>query len=173
VSGVDGGRLGNKVWEYAAVWALSRHLGRPGFVPQTLLTSLNKIFANLTLRAIEDIGHCGVQLGEPVKKWRLLALDKLKHRFRGRSLLLQPYILLPHPVRLFRGSLHEEFWIRPDLQREVDATIEAVGGRGRVLVGVHVRRTDFAQFLPKYFNTGLLADGAFYKVKISKFLLHP
>jgi len=161
---LDGGRLGNKIWEYAAVWSLARLLGRPGYVPQSILTSLSKVFANLSVPAIEEIEHCGVHLGEPVEKWNLRPLDKVADRFRGRHLLLQKWILLPEPVLLFRRLLHKEFHFLLDIQRQVEETIEDVGGRGKVLVGIHVRRTDFAKFLPRVYHTKLVGD-EYFKVR--------
>ena len=161
VAALDGGRLGNKIWEYAAVWGLARLLGRPGYVPSSLLTSLSKVFANLSLPAVEEIQHCGVRLGEPVSKWDLRPIEDVADKFRGKNLLLEKWILLPEPVLLFKRQLRKEFRFQPAIVQQVEETIKKWHGQGKVLVGVHVRRTDFAQFLPKYFNASLVGEEYF------------
>lgn len=161
VTVVDGGRLGNKIWEYAAVWGMARLLGRPGYVPRSLLASLGKVFANLSLPAIEEIQHCGVRLGKQASKWDLRPIQDVADKFRGKNLLLEQWILLPEPVLLFKRQIRKEFRFLPAIVRQVKDTIKKAHGQGKVLVGVHVRRTDFAQFLPKYFNTSLVGEEYF------------
>jgi hypothetical protein len=153
------------VWEYAAVWGLSKMLGRPGYVPLSMLTSLGELFLNLSLPALEDIAHCELDLGSPVNRWSLRPIDTIAEKYKEKHILLQPYSLLPEPVIRFKSSIHEEFKMRPGVMREVQSTLKKLNAEGKVLIGVHVRRTDFAQFLPKYFNTSLVGE-QYFKVRL-------
>ncbi|XP_059490857.1 galactoside 2-alpha-L-fucosyltransferase SEC1-like [Neocloeon triangulifer] len=158
-----GGRLGNKIWEYAAVWCLSRLMGRPGFVPISLLSTLSTVFNDLSLPAIEEIEHCGLELDrKPVTLQQLMPLTELIHRYRGRNLLLPKYIVFLEPIFLYRDLLRDELSFKTEILRQVQETIDQVGGSRKTLVGVHVRRTDFKEFLPRAFNSSL-ADEDYYK----------
>ncbi|CAB3367799.1 Hypothetical predicted protein [Cloeon dipterum] len=162
VTVLDSGRTGNKIWEYAAVWTISRLMGRPGFVPDTLKSNLSLVFSNLSLPVLEQVSHCDLPLEKTVTLQELLPLTELFHRFRGQNLLLPKYIVFLEPVFLYKDLLRQEFTFRPEIQQQVQDTIMEAGGQGKVVVGVHVRRTDFKQFLPKVFNSTLV-DGTYYK----------
>jgi len=163
VTVVDGGRLGNKIWMYAVVWSMAQLLDRPGFIPKSLLQSLNGIFADLNLRSLEEIEHCNLTLGDQVKKKQLLPLDNVKETFQGQHMLLQQWILFPEPILQFRSRLKKELRFTPQILRDVEATVASVGGKGRTRVGIHVRRTDFHKFLKANFNTSLVGED-FFKV---------
>jgi len=165
VSVLDSGRLGNRIWEYAAVWSLALILDRPGYVNQTQLTDLGKLFANLSLRALEEIEHCDIQLSQPLKNEMVPSVDKLVEMVQGKNLQLAKYIFLPEPVLRLRKHLEKEFHFRPDLLHEVEETVERIGGQGRIRVGIHVRRTDYASVMPKVFKTSLVGE-EFFKVMI-------
>lgn len=159
---VDGGRLGNKIWEYAVVWSVAQLLERPGFVPKSIIESLNGIFANLSLPTLEEIKHCNLKLGHQVNKDRLLPLEKANETFKGQHMLLQQWILLPEPILRFRSRLKDELRFRPEILQDVEATVESVGGKGRTRVGIHVRRTDFAKYLKTSFKTSLVGEAFFH-----------
>lgn len=56
------GRLGSRLWQYAALWTLPRSLpglGRLPFVPRRLLRTLRRVFVNVSMPILEDIPlHC-------------------------------------------------------------------------------------------------------------------
>jgi hypothetical protein len=163
---IDGGRLANKIWMYAAVWSISLILDRPGYVPYAILESASKIYANLSLRPLEEIEHCDLlDLGEPVKKYDFLPLDKARDKFEDRSVLIEKWALFPEPILRYKDLLHEEFRLLPELKLSVDETVANVGGRGKIKIGVHVRRTDFIPYLATHFSAS--AVGPYY-YKVSK-----
>lgn len=161
----DGGRFGNQIWEYAAVWGLAQMLDRPGYAQRSMLTTMGKLFSNLSLSPIEDIAHCSIKLGRSVNRWSLRPIKKVAKKFRKKNLLLEQWTLLPEPVLLYKDRIHAEFQYHPQLLQQVHETVSNVNGQGKVLIGVHVRRTDFAQFLPKYFKASIVGD-RFFKVRI-------
>ncbi|XP_059468995.1 galactoside 2-alpha-L-fucosyltransferase SEC1-like [Neocloeon triangulifer] len=159
----DGGRLGNKIWEYAAVWSVARLMGRPGFVPRSLKTTLSRTFGNLSLPTLEEIGHCDLQLNynKSISALSILPLTETRSRFQGRNMLLHRYEMFLEPALMYRDLLKLEFSFKPEIVRQVKETF-AKFGEGKTLVGVHVRRTDFKEFLPVYLKTTLVNDD-FYK----------
>lgn len=165
VAVVDGGRLANKIWEYAAVWSVARLMGRAGYVPDTILTPLKKVFANLSLQNLEEIKHCDLDFSDQIKNRSLLPLESLQQKFDGQNILLQKWILLPQPILRLLSKAKEEFRFRPEILQDVEATVKRVGGEGRTRVGIHVRRTDFFNFLKLRFNTTLVGK-KFYQVSI-------
>jgi hypothetical protein len=163
VTVVDGGRFGNKIWMYAVVWSMAQLLDRPGFIPKSLLESLNGTFADLSLRSLEEIEHCNLTLGDQVNKQKLLPLDKVKETFQGQHMLLQQWILFPEPILQFRSRLKKELRFTPQILRDVEATVARIGGRGRTRVGIHVRRTNYAGYLNQaHFNSPLVQPSYFH-----------
>ncbi|XP_059469506.1 galactoside alpha-(1,2)-fucosyltransferase 1-like [Neocloeon triangulifer] len=159
----DGGRLGNKIWEYAAVWSVARLMGRPGFVPRSLKTTLSRTFGNLSLPTLEEIGHCDLQLdyNKSISALGILPLTETRSRFQGRNMLLHRYEMFLEPALMYRDLLKLEFTFKPEIVRQVNETFAKIG-EGKTLVGVHVRRTDFKEFLPLYLKTTLV-DDVFFK----------
>lgn len=45
---MQGGRLGNQMWEYASVWALARRTGLEPYVPRCIRLKLDQVFEALT-----------------------------------------------------------------------------------------------------------------------------
>lgn len=177
VSVQDGGRLGNKLWEYAAVWSLPRvlpELNKTAVVPRSLLRALSKLFDNLTLSALEDIpedcpARQRLEASEPVKRWRLEPMSRALSTFAGRPLLLHRWIVLAEPVVARLDELRAtEFRLRPELAAGAQRTLWALRRRSGVpdhatvtFVGVHVRRTDFSSWLPRVYNRSL-ADASYF-----------
>jgi Glycosyl transferase family 11 len=166
VTVVDGGRLANKIWEYAAVWSVARLMGRPGYVPDTILTPLKEVFTNLSLHSLDEIKHCDLELGAEIRRSSLLPLETLKQEFKGQNMLLEKWILLPQSVLKFLNIAKDEFQFRPEILREVEATVKQVGGEGRTRIGIHVRRTDYFKYLQFGFHTNM-ADKKYYRVSIT------
>lgn len=138
-------------------------MGRPGYVPDTILTPLKKVFTNLSLHSLEEIKHCELDLGDPIEKQSLLPLESLENNFSGQNVLLEKWILFPQPVLNLLDIAKEEFRFRPEILREVETTVKQVGGEGRTRVGIHVRRTDFFIYLQFGFNTNMAGE-KYYKV---------
>ncbi|XP_059491036.1 galactoside alpha-(1,2)-fucosyltransferase 1-like [Neocloeon triangulifer] len=162
VTAVDSGRFGNKFWQYATAWTMARILNRTAFVPRIVLHNLTRIFANLTIPALEDIEHCNISLEKPINK--TVIRDKMNEglQFEGENLNIDHKYILFEAILPFRQILRSVFRFREDLLDLVRQTIEEVGGKGQTLVGVHVRRTDFVTFLPKSYKTQLV-NATFFK----------
>ncbi|XP_049834485.1 uncharacterized protein LOC126278418 [Schistocerca gregaria] len=177
VSVQDGGRLGNKLWEYAAVWALPRvlpELNKTAVVPRSLLKALSKLFHNLSLPALEDLpedcpARRRLEASEPVKRWRLEPLSRALPAFAERPLLLHRWIVLAEPVLARLDELRAgDFRLRPELAAGAQRALWALRRRSGVpdharvtFVGVHVRRTDFSSWLPRVYNRSL-ADASYF-----------
>lgn len=72
VSAVQGGRLGNQIWEYASVWAISRRTGLEAFMPRCILKTLEEYFENLSIPPLSYIGQCtldGSQVVNSLEQW--------------------------------------------------------------------------------------------------------
>jgi galactoside 2-L-fucosyltransferase 1/2 len=164
-----GGRLGNQVWEYADVWGLSRMLGRPGYMPATLLRPLKAVFANLSLPSMEEIKHCNLSLGGLIYHKDLQPLEALEEKYKGKHMLLQSWIFLPKLLLKFVDDAQHEFRFRPEILQEVEATVERVGGKNRTRIGIHVRRTDYAGYLNQaHFNSPLVQPTYFQVITCTK-----
>ncbi|KAF4526899.1 hypothetical protein B566_EDAN014521 [Ephemera danica] len=159
----DGGRLGNKLFEYAAVWSLARLLNRTAYVPSAILAYLGHVFVNLSVPALESVSHCHLDLGPPLKRYQLTPLSKLKQRYRDRNILLHKWIVLPEPVLRVRRHLRDELQFYPRILSQVAETFRGFGRENVTYVGVHVRRTDFATFLPREFHTNLVTAKYFHR----------
>lgn len=66
VSAVQGGRLGNQIWEYASVWATARRTGLEAFMPRCILKTLEEHFENLSIPPLNYIGRCTLDVGQVV-----------------------------------------------------------------------------------------------------------
>lgn len=66
VSAVQGGRLGNQIWEYASVWATARRTGLEPFMPRCILKTLEEHFENLSIPPLSYIGRCTLDVGQVV-----------------------------------------------------------------------------------------------------------
>ncbi|XP_059490987.1 galactoside 2-alpha-L-fucosyltransferase SEC1-like [Neocloeon triangulifer] len=134
----DGGRTGNKIRQYATVWALSKKLNRPGFVPQATLDWLGPVFPNLGLPALEKIDHCNLTF---------------QNNRTFDSVDPEKNILLPSNVNNYEvllsylDEIWDEFKFDDRLVSMVNNTIRSLGGEDHVVVGVHVRRDDYLIYL--------------------------
>lgn len=66
VSAVQGGRLGNQIWEYASVWATARRTGLEPFMPRCILKTLQEHFENLSIPPLSYIGKCTLDVSQVV-----------------------------------------------------------------------------------------------------------
>ncbi|XP_059470725.1 galactoside alpha-(1,2)-fucosyltransferase 1-like [Neocloeon triangulifer] len=99
----------------------------------------------------------------PVQRSQLFPLETLDLRFKGRNILIPVYSILLELIVHQRDAFRREFRFNDKIMRNVDKTIQSLGGAGKTLIGVHVRRTDFKNYLPKAFKTHLVAASYFKK----------
>ncbi|XP_071453549.1 galactoside 2-alpha-L-fucosyltransferase SEC1-like [Hetaerina americana] len=179
----DGGRLGNKLWEYAAVWSLGKLLNLQPLVPKSILRHLGRYFKDLSVNSLEDClpincPSAPESFGQPMKRWKVLPLKSLKQRLNhssGGNLVLHRWIVLPEPIIAFRGkAMQKEFRFHQRLVDKADETLDWVAKEVNTFqvsknisildvtfVGIHVRRTDFSQWLPRVYNKSLATASYF------------
>jgi hypothetical protein len=162
---VPGGRLGNKIFHYASMWGLSVLTNRTAFVSAKLKNYLmSTFFDSLSLRTLEEIEHCNFSNNVTLTQRIIRPIPIRKFissgQIQNHTTLIDGYLFQPYLVPLISdGLMREEFVLKAELRRQVKKSIDEAGGRGRVTVGVHVRRTDYICYWK-----GIHADASFYKV---------
>jgi len=70
-----------------------------------------------------------------------------------------------------RDQLIREFQWRPELRQSVDAQLEQVRATRNcsVIVAVHVRRTDYGQYLARRYGQAKLADSSYFSRAMDHF----
>lgn len=157
---IQGGRLGNQMWEYASVWALARRTGLEAYIPYCIRHKLDELFDQLTVPTFHEIAHCTVHLDRMVR-----SLDAWN--FTNQSIILPKYNIQPELVLNWRHDIVQEFSLRRKLrdraqqilrhavkQQNVGQWRRQDGGQCTeiVFVGVHVRRTDYVHYLMRKHN---------------------
>ncbi|KAJ3627626.1 hypothetical protein MTP99_014989 [Tenebrio molitor] len=139
---MQGGRLGNQMWEYASVWALARRTGLEPYVPRCIRLKLDQVFESLTVPTFEEISHCPVEIGRFVK-----SLDAWN--FTNQSIILPRYSIQPELVITWVQDIVQEFSIKKKLLDKSQQILHLASKNrtNRVFVGVHVRRTDYIGYL--------------------------
>lgn len=108
VTVMQGGRLGNQMWQYASVWAFARRTGLEPYVPRCIRVRLDQIFKQLSVPTFEEISHCPVHLKHFVKSldaWNLTT----------QSIILPRYSMQPDTVLTWVQDIVQEFTIRKQL----------------------------------------------------------
>ncbi|KAJ9576431.1 hypothetical protein L9F63_006644, partial [Diploptera punctata] len=155
---VQGGRLGNQLWEYASVWAVAKATNREAFVPSCMIDRLSYIFKNVTrippLKYIED---CKVEY----KRIRnVLEIEKATG-----SIILRKWIQLPDYVVLYINEIAELFQFQDHITEKSQDILRKVsaGVKYPVFVAVHVRRTDYKGYLKTKLNASLVTEDFFIR----------
>jgi galactoside 2-L-fucosyltransferase 1/2 len=144
------------------VWSIAKLLNRTAFVPATMLRYLGHIFVNLTIPALETVEHCDLNLGTPLKRYQLKPFSSVPTWYRKRHILLHKWIILLEPVLKLIQNLRKEFHFQPYILKHVAETFNSFKRDNVTYVGVHVRRTDFATFLPKEYHVNLVNPKYFH-----------
>ncbi|XP_060526483.1 galactoside 2-alpha-L-fucosyltransferase Sec1-like [Cylas formicarius] len=155
---MQGGRLGNQMWEYASVWAVARRTGLEPYVPRCIRLKLDQIFEQLTVPAFEEIAHCPVEIGAFVKSIEAWT-------FTNQSIILPRYSIQPELVLTWVQDIVREFTLRRKLrdksQQVLRGFVKNSAHVNHTFVGVHVRRTDYIGYLMRKHNARP-ADITFY-----------
>lgn len=158
----SGGRLGNLMGEYATLWALAK---RDGFFPvlqhRTYIT-LTKYFLGTSIPTVSNL-NCSL-------KWNSMNLhvyNKLHKEERNKiaeeGIFIDGY---PTSVSLFhrhRNDIIKEFRFKKHYVERAQAELHRLRENRQdvVFVGVHVRRTDYSQFLQGRFQAQLVGETYF------------
>lgn len=139
---VQGGRLGNQMWEYASVWAVARRTGLEPYIPRCIRLKLEQVFESLTVPSFEEISHCPVDLNIFVK-----SLDSWNST--NQSIVLPRYFIQPDLVLTWVQDVIQEFTIKKKLLDRSQQILHLANRSKnfKFFVGVHVRRTDYIGYL--------------------------
>lgn len=153
---MQGGRLGNQMWEYASVWALARRTGLEPYVPRCIKLKLDQVFDSLSVPTFDEIAHCPVDMSRFVK-----SLDSWN--YTNQSIVLPRFSIQPDLVLMWVQDIIQEFTFK---KRFVDKSQRILRHAGRrfksdTFVGIHIRRSDYILYLWRKY-TVRPAEDAFY-----------
>ena len=154
------GRLGNQMGEYASLYAHARRLGVKAVITEDMASFLAPIFPNISIPSEKNFPSCDF-LGEYISKTDIAQVqtrDELFAKSITGNLVINMFPMeVPffHPYR--RELLDSEFAISPPLLERVQHFLHRVkrakypdlASERLLYVGVHVRRTDYKEFLRK------------------------
>lgn len=152
------GRLGNQMWEYISVWAVAKVTGHEPYIPGCLIQALENIFQNLTIPPLSCIANCTLET-YPVegKVDNLTLLDG--------NIMLQNYVQLPGYVVPLLNDVKQIFQFKEYIVKESQRLLQKAsdGVKNVVYVGVHVRRTDYSEYLKRKYNASLVKSEFFLR----------
>lgn len=139
---VQGGRLGNQMWEYASVWALARRTGLEPYVSKCIKLKLDQVFESLSVPTFEEIGHCPVDLTRFVK-----SVDAWN--YTNQSIVLPRFSIQPDLVLMWVQDIIQEFTFKKRFINKSQRILYNANKKikANIFVGVHVRRSDFIGYL--------------------------
>ncbi|KAJ8981550.1 hypothetical protein NQ317_009809 [Molorchus minor] len=162
---MQGGRVGNQMWEYASVWAVARRTGLEAYVPRCMRLKLDQIFEQLSVPTFEEIGHCPVEINHFVKSLEAW-------NFTNQSIILPRYYIKPELVLTWVQDIIQEFRIKKKILEKSQQILRIAAkfstAKIHTFIGVHVRRTDYIGYLMRKHNTKP-ADVGFYKSSMAYF----
>lgn len=149
VTVMQGGRLGNQMWQYASVWAFARRTGLEPYVPRCIKIRLDQIFEQLSVPTFEEISHCSIDLNHFVKSLEAW-------NFTTQSIILPRFAIHPETVLTWVQDIVQEFTIRKQLldksQQILRIAVKYSPRKNYTFVGVHIRRTDYLLYLLRKYN---------------------
>ena len=152
------GQLGNQIYEYISVWAIAKKTGREPYVPSCMIQELGKMFRNLPVPPLSYLAYC------PLPEHLVAAtVGNLDHS--SGNIILPNYIQQPKYIAPLLGEIRQIFQFNEHIIDESQKLLHSAsrGMENITYVGVHVRRTDFVQYLKWRFNTSLVTPDYFLK----------
>ena len=147
------GRLGNIMFEYAALLGANYTLGRPAWLLPKMADTLTAYFESLSTPVLpRDCRY----------NWTELSVEALINDTPkdGEDHLIVRY---PTAVQVFqplRQKVLREFTFRSELRASADHRLTELARQANVssptFIGVHVRRTDYSQWMTRYVDGGLV-----------------
>lgn len=155
---MQGGRLGNQMWEYASVWALARRTGLEPYVPKCIKTKLDQVFDSLSVPTFEEIGHCPVDLSRFVK-----SLDSWN--YTNQSIVLPRFPIQPDLVLMWVQDIIQEFTIKKRFLEKSQRTLRHANKKikANIFIGIHIRRSDYIGYLWRKYSAKPADDGFYYR----------
>ena len=158
----SGGRLGNQMGEYATLLALAKRDGLFPILQERTSTTLNKYFSHISVPSVKLL-NCPMNWTTlNLKAYNLLEKSQ-RRKLAKNGVFIEGY---PTSVSLFHRLQHyikKEFKFKPTILQSAQKKLSELlnGRRNFILVGVHVRRTDYQQFLEGRFNAQLVGASYF------------
>ena len=144
VTVAQGGRLGNQMWEYASTWAVARRTGLEPYVPRCIRKVLDEVFEDLSIPPLGYVSHCPA-------KWDSVIRSPELWSYTNQSILLPRFAVLPELVLTWPDDIRHEFRFKQRLVRASQKILETashlINSSALVYVGIHVRRTDYHDYL--------------------------
>lgn len=152
------GRLGNQMWEYISVWAVAKVTGHEPYVPSCLIQALGKVFQNLTVPPLSCIANCALETYPVERKVANFTL-------LDGNILLQNYVQLPEYVVPLLNDVKQIFRFKEHIVKESQRLLQKAsnGVKNVVYVGVHVRRTDYREYLKRKYKASLVKSEFFLR----------
>ncbi|XP_063222170.1 galactoside 2-alpha-L-fucosyltransferase Sec1-like [Bacillus rossius redtenbacheri] len=140
----QGGRLGNQMWEYAATWAVARMTSLEPYVPRCIRKQLDEVFRDLSVPSLSHVSHCPIDWSNAVHSPDLWSDT-------NQSIVLPKYGVFPDLVLAWAEDIRQEFRFHDNLWetslRVLEGAGKSVNRTPATYVGVHVRRTDYREYL--------------------------
>lgn len=154
----QGGRLGNQMWEYASVWAVARRTGLEPYVPRCIRKVLDGVFEDLSIPPLVYVSHCPA-------KWEGVVKAPECWTFTNQSILLPRFSVFPELVLSWAEDIRNEFKFKKklydDSQKILRTARELLDAADLTFVGIHVRRTDYRNYLWRTHGV-FLADADYF-----------
>ena len=159
----NGGRLGNRLCQYASLWALQLDdvRFRPAWMLPDMRSALSSLFSGLSLPTLSEA--C-VKRSRNMWKVSYHHIDRADLGPKDR-----PLLLLDNPCDLLRFDKHREAMFREltfrnDMREEAQQRLRehtkalCMDPRDCTYVAVHVRRTDYAKQVQLMYNGTLVGE---------------
>ncbi|XP_037372820.1 galactoside 2-alpha-L-fucosyltransferase SEC1-like [Talpa occidentalis] len=161
------GRLGNQMGQYATLYALAKTNGRPAFIPAQMHRTLAPIF-RISLPVLHDATASSIP-------WRNYHLnDWMEEQYRhiqGDYVRLTGYPCSWTFYHHLRDEILREFTLHDHVREEAQRFLRGLrvnGSRPSTFVGVHVRRGDYVQVMPRVWK-GVVADPGYLRRALAWF----
>ncbi|XP_064104805.1 galactoside alpha-(1,2)-fucosyltransferase 2-like isoform X1 [Macrobrachium nipponense] len=158
------GRLGNVLGEYATLYAIGRIYGTTTRLHPTMKAQLINNFPNITIELVPG----AFNQSQWIPIGYLTFINHGRYEAAAAGILGAERFMLtgyPFEIQLFntyRQDIIREFTFSKDLQDKVKAFwVENKRSDSEVIVGFHVRRTDYVNFIKMFLAT--LPEQAYYQ----------
>ncbi|KAJ9596394.1 hypothetical protein L9F63_012557 [Diploptera punctata] len=132
------------MWEYASTWAVARRTGLEPYVPRCIRKVLDDIFDDLSIPPLGYVSHCPAKWNSVVKTVEIWA-------FTNQSILLPRFTVLPELVLTWPDDIRREFRFKNRLiissHKILETAKKLLNNSEIIYVGIHVRRTDYRDYL--------------------------
>lgn len=169
------GKVANSIWEYLSVYSLAKFLpgNRVPYVPKITIDTLTKIFDNVNLPQLESIPKdCSCNTD-----WNITNVDlndfiplqnvASKFAYKKGNLILSTYTLLLEPILETLNEIKTALKYKEEFMTESTKTLNTVKDlfiksnqniieSNITYVGVHIRRTDYLDYVKTRFNLSVV-----------------